>query len=52
MPRNRRKAVPKGNAPVPYKEDFGPDQPTMADVYRMFEEIFDRQLNLMKSRFD
>ena len=53
MPRNRSKAVPEGNDPVPHQDEFGPDQPAMmADVYRRIEGIFNRQLNLMKSHFD
>ena len=51
MPRNWTKAVPKGNGPVPQPE-FGPDQPTLADMYRFFERRLDRQLNRMKSHFD
>ena len=39
-------------APSPRKKKFGPDQPTLADVYRLFEESFDRQLKITKSRFD
>ena len=31
MPRNWSKAVPEGNGPVPQQEEFGPDQPTLAD---------------------
>ena len=34
------------------KDEFGPDQSTMADIYRLFEEIFDRQLNRMERHFD
>ena len=52
MPRNRSKAVPESNGPVPHHDEFGPDQPTMADIYRLFEERLDRQLNRMKSHFD
>ena len=52
MQRNWSKAVPEGNGPVPQQEEFGPGQPTLTDVYRLFEEILDRQLNLMKSNFD
>ena len=52
MPRNRSEAVPEGNDPVPHQDEFGPDQPTMADLYQMIEERFDRQLNLIKSHFD
>ena len=46
------KAVAESNSPVPHQNEFGPDQPTLADVYRLFEESFDRQLKIMKSRFD
>ena len=52
MRRNWSKAVPEGNSPVPQKEEFPPDQPTLADAYRLFEESFEKQLNIMKSRFD
>ena len=31
-----------GNGPVPQQDEFGSDQPTLADVYRMMEELFDR----------
>ena len=51
MPRNWSKAVPEGNDPVRQPE-FGPDQPMLADVYQLFEESLDRQLNRMKSHFD
>ena len=43
MPRNWSEMVPEGSAPVPRQEEFGPDQPTLADVYRLFEESFVRQ---------
>ena len=33
--------VPKGNGPVCHDE-VGPDQPTLADLYRMIEEHFDK----------
>ena len=52
MPWNWRKAVPEDNGPVPQQEKIGLDQLTLADVYRLFEERFDRQLKLIKSRFD
>ena len=52
MSRKWSKAIPEGNDPVPHQEEIGPDQPTLADVYRLFEERFDRQLKLMKSHFD
>ena len=40
MPRKERKAVPAGNGPVLEQETCGSDQPTLADVYRMIEELF------------
>ena len=43
MPRKESKAVPEGNdGPVPQQKEFGSGQPTLADVYRMFKEQFDR----------
>ena len=41
-------AVPEGNCPVPQQDELGPDQPALADLYRMSEELFDtsdRKLN-------
>ena len=52
MPRNWSKAVLEGNDLVPYQEEFGRDQPTLADVYQLFLEKFHRQLKIMKSHFD
>ena len=55
MPRNWSKAVPEGNDPVPHQDEFGPDQPTMVDLYRMIKERFDQSdkyLDRMKSQFD
>ena len=53
MPQNWSKAVSEGNGPLPPQEQLGPDQPTLADVYRLFEEIFERQLlKQIKSRFN
>ena len=43
--------VPEGNAPVSQQEELGSYQPTLADKHRRFEESFDRQLEIMKSRF-
>ena len=51
MLRNWSKAIPEDNGPVPRQEELGPDQPTLADVYRLFEESLFRQLRIMKSRF-
>ena len=42
MPRNWSKAIPEGNGPVPQREKFGSDQPTLADVYRIIEELSDK----------
>ena len=51
MPRNWSKAVPEDNGSVPQPE-FGPDQPTLAEIYRLFEKRLDRKLNRMKSHFN
>ena len=42
MPRNWSEAVPEGNGPVPQLKEFESGQPTLADVYRMLEKIFNR----------
>ena len=42
MPRKGSEAVPEGNGPVPQQEKIGPGQPTLADVYRMVKELFDK----------
>ena len=49
MLRKASEAVHKGNGPVPRQEEFGPDQPTLRDVYRLFEERFERKLKGVKS---
>ena len=49
MPRNWSEAVPEGKGPVPQQEKLGSDQPTQADVYRLFEGKFERQLKGVKS---
>ena len=51
MLRKESEAVPEGNGPVPRQEEFESDQPTLVDVYRLFEESFDIRLKIMKSRF-
>ena len=51
MPRNWSKAVPEGNGPVPQQEKSGSGEPLLADVYRLFEESFDRRLKIRRSRF-
>ena len=40
MPRKWSKAVPESNGPNSQEEEFGFDQSTLADVYRMIEELF------------
>ena len=53
MPRNRRKAVPEDNGPVPHHDELVPDQATIvADIYRLFEQRFDRKLNRLEIHFD
>ena len=55
MPQKESKAVPEGNGPVPQQEELGSGQPTLANVYRMMEERFDkldRYLDSMKRHFD
>ena len=42
MPRNWSEAVPESNSPGPQQKEFGSDQPTLADIYRMMEELFDK----------
>ena len=42
MPCKQGKAIPEDNGPIPYQDKFGSREPTMADVYRIFEERFDR----------
>ena len=52
MPRKESEAVPEGNGPVPQQEQFESGEPTMADVYRLFEERHDRKLKIIESYFD
>ena len=52
MPRMKDKAVPEGDGPVLQQEEFGPGEPTLADLYRLFGERFYRQLIIMKSCFE
>ena len=42
MSRKESEAVPEGNVPVPHQEEHGSGKPTLADVYRIFDEFFDR----------
>ena len=52
MPRKVSEAVPEGNGPVPHQEEFGSGEPMLADVYRLFEERFDKQQKIMDSFFN
>ena len=49
--RKESESVCKDNGPVPRQEEFGPDQPTLRDVYRLFER-FERELKGVKSHLD
>ena len=42
MPRNESEAVPVGNDAVPQQEKFGSGRPTLAEMYRMVKELFDK----------
>ena len=44
MPRKASEAVSEGNVPIPQQEEYGSDQPTLADAYR--------QIKLMMSHFE
>ena len=50
MLRNWSKAVPEGSGPVRHDE-VGLDQPTLADLCQMIEEMFDRKLKIMEGHF-
>ena len=55
MSRKWSKAVPEGNSPVPYHNEFGSREHTMAGLYRMIKERFDksdRNMERVKSHFD
>ena len=52
MPRKDCEAVSEDNGPVPQQEEFVSGEPTLADVYQLFEEGFDRQQKIMDSFFD
>ena len=52
MPRKDCEAVPESNFPIPQQEKSGSGEPTLADIYRLCEERFDRQLKIMDSFFD
>ena len=42
MPQKDCEVVHEGNCPIPQQEEFGSDEPTLADIYRLCEERFDR----------
>ena len=42
MPRKDCEAVPEGNCLIPQQEELGSGEPTLADLYRLCEERFDR----------
>ena len=52
MQRKESGAVPEGNGPVPQQEEFESGEPTLAELCRLVEERFDRQLKIMKSCFE
>ena len=52
MPRKESEAVPKSNGSVLQQEEFGSGEPTLADVYQLFEERFDKQQKQMDSFSD
>ena len=52
MPRKESEAVPEGNGSVPQQEEFGSGEPTLEDVYRLFEARFDIQQKIMDSFYD
>ena len=52
MSRKKSEAVPEGNGSVSQHKEIGCDQPTLVDVYRVFEERIGRQLKGMKNHFD
>ena len=51
MLRKASEAAPEGNDPVPQKEELGSGQPTLADIYRLCVERFDR-MNSYSDRLD
>ena len=42
MPRKGSEAVPESNGAVSQQGEFRFDQPTLPDVYRMMEELFNK----------
>ena len=52
MPRKQEKVVSEDNGSAPQHDEFGPDPPTLADIYRLFEDVFNRRLKTTESHFD
>ena len=52
MPRKKSEVVPEDNGPVPQQEEFGSGEPTLTNVYQLFEEKFDKQQKKRDSVFD
>ena len=52
MPRKESEPVPEGNGPVPQEEEFESGEPTLADLFRLFDERFDIRLKIVESCFD
>ena len=53
MPWKQGKAAPEGNGPVLHHGQFGSDQPTLVDLYRIVKEQFDRsdkQFNVLTEK--
>ena len=51
MPRNESEAVPEGNSPDPQQETFVSGEPTLADVYRVFEKGL-KKINIYFDRWN
>ena len=41
MPQKQGKDIPENNGLIPHHDELKPREPTIADVYRVFEERFD-----------
>ena len=52
MTENLSKVVPEGNGPVPHQDEFGSREPTRVDLYKMFEERFDRTDKSLDKKLD
>ena len=52
MLRKESEAVAEGDGPVPQQDELGFGEPTLADIYPLFEESFGKQQKIMNSFFD